>query len=195
MTVIKADCSEKSKNFSTDGTDQGGFKGKDISKRDKSKSQGGLKAKVKTSGRRNITDMPEFEPIRITGIIEKDVSEPRNDGTVGSTFYNVPFQLSQRPPTIWAEYFPLAWDHPAKPSPGHRPGICSVSGDRIWLRGTTLEEVEKTHKATLLLALEETNQKYSALEAIQEAEAEKKRLEREAHERHVSEAAKKIKFE
>jgi hypothetical protein len=138
--------------------------------------------------------MPGFEPIRITGIIEKDVTEPRNDGTEASAFYNVPFQLSQRPPTIWAEYFPLAWDHPVKRSPGHRPGICSVSGDRIWLKGTTLEEVEETHRATLLLALEETNQKYAALEAIQDAEAERKRLEREAHEQHVREAAKKITF-
>jgi single-stranded DNA-specific DHH superfamily exonuclease len=81
-----------------------------------------------------------------------------------------------------------------KRSPGHRPGICSVSGDRIWLKGTTLEEVEETHRATLLLALEETNQKYAALEAIQDAEAERKRLEREAHEQHVREAAKKITF-
>jgi hypothetical protein len=139
--------------------------------------------------------MPAFEPIRITGIIERDVSKPRNDGTPGSALYNVPFQLSQRPPAAWAEYFPHAWDHPSSWSSAHRPGICAVAGDRIWLNGTTLEEVAKTHKATLELALEETNRKYAEFEARQRAEADKKRTEQDAHEQHVREAAQKIKFD
>ena len=139
--------------------------------------------------------MSDFEPIRITGIIEKDVSKPRNDGTRGSALYNVPFQLSQLPPAAWAEYFPHAWDHPSRWSSAHRPGICQVVGDRIWLSGTTLEEVAKTHKATLQLALEETNRKYAEFEAKQGTEAERKRKEEEAHEQRVREAAKKIKFD
>jgi hypothetical protein len=139
--------------------------------------------------------MHDFEPIRITGIIDSDVSKPRNDGTRGSALYNVPFQLSQRPPAAWAEYFPQAWDYPSTWSLSHRREICRVVGDRIWLDGTTLEEVAETHKATLQLALDETNRKYAEFDTKQRAEAERKRREREAHELHVREAAKKIKFD
>jgi len=139
--------------------------------------------------------MPDFEPIRIIEIVVKDVSKPRNDGTPGSALYNVPFQLSLRPPAAWAEYFPHVWDHPSSYTSAHRPGICRVVGDRIWLNGTTLEEVEKPHRATLQFALDETNRKYAELEAKERAEAIRKRTEQEAHEQHVQEAAKKIKFD
>jgi hypothetical protein len=139
--------------------------------------------------------MPDFEPIRITGIVEKDVSKPRNDGTKGSALYNIPFQLSHRPPNEWAEYFPHAWDHPQTWGSTHRPGISEVRGDRIWLNGTTLEEVAKTHKATLQLALDETNRKYVAFESARRADEERRRKEAEVHEQHVREAAKNIKFD
>jgi hypothetical protein len=139
--------------------------------------------------------MPDFEPIRITGIIAEDVSKPLNDGTRGSALYNVPFQLSRRPPAEWAEIFPYAWDRPSSYTSAHRPGICSVDGDRIWLNGTTLDEVAKTHKATLQVALDETNQKYAQFEAKQRAEVERKSREQAAHEQHVHEAAKNIKFD
>jgi len=77
----------------------------------------------------------------------------------------------------------------------HRPGICQVVGDTIWLNGTTLEEIERTHKETLQLALDETNQKYAEFLAKREADNERLRKENEAHKQHVSEAAKKIRFE
>ena len=92
--------------------------------------------------------MSDFEPIRIVGIVEESVTKPRNDGTRGSALYSVPFKLSTRPPAEWAAYFPRAWDCPSSWTSAHRPGICEVRGDTIWLNGTTLEEVEKTHKAT-----------------------------------------------
>jgi hypothetical protein len=139
--------------------------------------------------------MPNFQPIRITGIIEKDVSKPRNDCTRGSALYNVPFKLSQQPPSAWADYFPHAWDHPSSWSSSHRPGICSVVGDTVWLNGTTLEEVAETHKATLQLALDETNQRYAAAEAKLLVDADRKRLDDQDHEQHVREAAKKITFD
>ena len=138
--------------------------------------------------------MSDFKPIQITGVIDKDVSKPRGDGTPGSALYNVPFQLSAQPSSAWAQYFPQAWDDPSSSSSRHRPGICTVNGDRIWLNGTTLEEVVQTHTATLQLALNETNRKYAELEAKQHAQAEQERSERAAHEQHVREVAKKIKF-
>jgi len=139
--------------------------------------------------------MAGFEPIRIVAIIEESVTTPRNDGTPGSALYNVPFRLSQRPPSEWAEYFPHAWDQPSSFTSGHRPGICCVTGDVIWLNGTTLQEVEETHRATLLLALDETNKKYSEYVARKSAEEARSRDQRDAHKRFVSEQAKRIKFD
>ena len=139
--------------------------------------------------------MPDFEPIKITGIIEEEVSRPRNDGTRGSSLYNVPFQLSRFPPSEWADLFPREWDHPPQFSTMHRPGICRVENNTIWLKGTTLEEVADVHRETLLLVLEETNKKYAAILSKRSAEQEKRRIQQAAHEAHVSEVAKKIKFD
>jgi len=47
--------------------------------------------------------MSDFKPIQITGVIDKDVSKPRGDGTPGSALYNVPFQLSAQPSSAWAQ--------------------------------------------------------------------------------------------
>jgi hypothetical protein len=93
--------------------------------------------------------MAEFEPIRIVGIIDSEISSRRNDGTAGSALYNIPFQLSQKPPVEWADYFPRAWDHPSSWTSSHRSGMIQVVGDRIWLNGTTIEEVEIAHKQPL----------------------------------------------
>lgn len=139
--------------------------------------------------------MNNFEPITITSIIEKDVSRPLNEGTPGSVLYRIPFQLSQPAPAEWAEFFSAAWDHPPSWTSSHRPGISSVMRDRVWLNGTTLEEVERTHKATLQLALGEANEKYANLLRNKRVAEERLNREAEAHERHVSEAAKRIKFD
>ena len=139
--------------------------------------------------------MPDFDPIRIIGIVEKSVSKPRNDGTPGSALYNVPFKLSSTPPAEWADYFPRAWDHPSSWTSSHRPGICRVTGDVIWLNGTTLEEVEKSHKSTLLLALDETNRKYAEFASQKAAEDERRRKQEEDHKRVVREGISKISFD
>lgn len=139
--------------------------------------------------------MSDFEPIRILRITEESVTKPRNDGTRGSALYSVPFQLSRRPPAEWAEHFPRAWDHPSSYTSLHRPGICEVTGDTIWLRGTTLEEVEKTHKATLLLALEETNARYAEYAAKRAAVEKRRQEEAQEHRQHVLQQAKRIKFD
>ena len=55
--------------------------------------------------------------------------------------------------------------------------------------------MEKTHKATLLLALEDTNKKYAEYDAHRLAESERERVEQQAHEEHVRDASKKIKFD
>ena len=139
--------------------------------------------------------MADFEPIRIVNIVVESVTTPRNDGTRGSALYNVPFQLSRRPPAEWAEYFPHAWDHPSSWTSLHRPGICRVYDDIVWLNGTTLEEVEKTHKATLSLALDETNRKYAEYAAKKAAAEAAHESQEQAHKHAVAEGAKRIKFD
>lgn len=136
-----------------------------------------------------------FEPLCITGVVLDDIGTPRNDGTRGSALYVVPFRLSRSPPTNWSQLFINAWNHPSQFTSMHRPGIASVHGDTIVLDGTTVEEVERYHRSTLRLAVNEANTKFSALESqrAQVAEAERQRVEE--HRRSVSEAAKKLRFD
>ena len=77
----------------------------------------------------------------------------------------------------------------------HRPGIASVRGDTIVLDGTTVEEVGRYHRPTLVLAVSEANTKFSALESQRMQAAETERLRVEEHRRNVSEAAKKLRFD
>ncbi len=103
----------------------------------------------------------DSEPIRITGIIADDVTPPRNDGTRGSGLYEIPFRFSRQPPRLWQELFVRAWDHPSLFTQMHRSGIASVEGDVVWLRGTTLDEVERYHRDTLVLAVNAANAEYA----------------------------------
>ena len=54
----------------------------------------------------------------------------------------------------------------------HRPGIARVSGDRIILDGTTIEEVERYHQETLLAVLDRVNQLIAEHEERKRREAE-----------------------
>ena len=145
--------------------------------------------------RHNSIHMAEFEPIRIVGIIDSEISSPRNDGTAGSALYNIPFQLSQKPPVEWADYFPRAWDHPSSWTSSHRSGMIQVVGDRIWLNGTTIDEVEVAHKATLQLVLDETNREYGEYLSEQNLKQERELEGPKSSEIQVREAARRIKFD
>jgi hypothetical protein len=123
------------------------------------------------------------------------LSSPRNDGTPGSALYNIPFQLSQKPPVEWADHFPRAWDHPSSWTSSHRCGMIQVVGDRIWLNGTTIEEVETAHKATLQLVLDETNREYGEYLSQQNRKQEGAQEEIKSSQIQVREAARRIKFD
>jgi TIR domain-containing protein len=136
-----------------------------------------------------------FDPIKIIGVIEDEIGHPRNDGTRGSALYEVPFKLSRTPPADWAELFIRNWNQPPQWTSMHRPGIAEVYRDRIVLNGTTMDEVQRYHRDTLKLALDETNKIYSehvARELQHERAATK---ERDEHERAARDAAKKIRFD
>ena len=135
------------------------------------------------------------EPIRITGIIADKVTTPRMDGTRGSALYAIPFRLSRRPPSGWGELFVYSWNRPSRFTSMHRPGIASVVGDVVWLRGTTLDEVERHHRDTLKLAVDQANQMHDAIRLEVEARARDEAERKRAHEESVRNRADRISFD
>lgn len=140
-----------------------------------------------------------FEPIRIIELIKGEVTRPRNDGSSGSALYAVPFRFSRQPPSDWSELFIHNWDHPSQFSSMHRSGIARITGDKLILDGTTMEEVEKTHQHTLKIIVDDTNRRYAEATAQQQADdvakRERDRVAAEEHKRDVEERAKRIKFD
>ncbi len=134
------------------------------------------------------------KPIRITGVLADEVSTPRMDGTPGSALYAVPFQLSRTPSHEWSDAFVATWNHPPRLSTMHCPGTARVSGDRIILDGTTIEDVHDVHRETLILCVDKAN------EIIEEHEAKKRRAQEvEAkrkgdHQKNVRDIANRIDF-
>lgn len=134
-------------------------------------------------------------PIKIVGVVEEEVTSPRNDSTRGSALYAVPFQLSRHPSSKWAERFVENWNHPPAFTTVHRPGIARVHDDRIILEGTTMDEVERYHAKTLKLALQKTNKEAAAEEERQRQLAEQKRKSKLEHRNSVGEILKRLKFD
>ena len=136
-----------------------------------------------------------FEDIKITRVIVEDITEPRNDGTRGSALYAIPFALSRRAPSEWAELFVANWDYPPQWTTAHRPGIARVHGATVTLAGTTIEEVEQVHRDTLQLVLDETNRRYREWHDKQQEVRAREQAEREQHRKRVDETSKRIKFD
>ncbi len=135
------------------------------------------------------------EDIKIKGIVVDEVTEPPMDGTRGSALYRIPFQLSRRPSAEWARLFVEVWNHPPRYTTMHRPGIASVEGDRIILDGTTVEEVEKYHRDTLILVVKTVNEAVAQYEAERRRQDELRRQQSEEHRRLVEDTSKKISFD
>lgn len=161
----------------------------------------------------------DFEDIEIGDMIEKDVKplpndgipgsdvsalrvalygppRSRNDGTPGSGLCRVPFALSRRPPSKWAEIFPDKWDRPTRfeyAPAKHCPGIASVQGDRVVLNGVTLDDVERYHFRTLKWAVAETNKEYRLWKHQQEQRRVQEQSREEEFKRHVREVSERTK--
>lgn len=137
----------------------------------------------------------EDEPVRILRVITEEVGFPKNDGTRGSALYSVPFELSKYPSELWKQLFVRNWDSPPRWTTLHRPGIASVSGKKIILNGTTIDEVERTHKETLLLAVSEANKKEMEDQQKIAMEEKRKNAEKEKHLQNVEDTARRITFD
>ena len=135
------------------------------------------------------------EEIKIKGILIDEVTQPLNNGTAGSGLYKIPFELNKRPDHDWKELFINAWDRPSSWTSMHRPGIASVYGNRIYLDGTTMEEVEKYHKDTLKLAVNTANSTLKEIYNRNRQKAEQERQREEEHKKAIADANKRIRFD
>jgi len=138
-----------------------------------------------------MTEVSE-EPIHVVGLDADGVTKPAMDNTAGSALYRVPLLLSRRPDPIWSQLLQQNWDHPPSYTLRHRPGIGRVIGQAFVLDGTTVEEVEDYHLATLQAAVDVTNSQYAehlAAERVRKAEDAAQTRE---HEEEVAKAAERI---
>ena len=135
------------------------------------------------------------EPIRILGVVVDEVTEPTMDGTHGCALYRVPFRLSRVPSREWAQLFLQAWEFPARFTTMHRPGIAKVNGDRLILNGTTIEEVQQYHKATLELCVGTANEKEAEWRARVAQEQAQETERREAHRKTIRDISSQMRFD
>jgi len=141
------------------------------------------------------TSNSEFEDIKITRVIIEDITEPRNDGRPGSALYSIPFALSRRPPEGWGELFIESWNHPPRYTSMHRPRIASVHGTTVELNGTTIDEVERYHRDTLQLAVQEANRRYRKWLHGENRRRQQEEARREDLRRRIEEGTSRIKFD
>jgi hypothetical protein len=135
------------------------------------------------------------EPVRILGVVVDEVTEPTLDGTPGSALYTVPFQLSRQPSRVWEQVFVNTWNSPPRYTSMHRPGIASVSGSKIVLAGTTIEEVKAHHRDTLVLSVEKANEEEATIYEKARLDEERKRQRAEEHRKSVRDGANDIAFD
>lgn len=135
-----------------------------------------------------------MEPLDILGVDVEGVTSPANDGGRGSALYAVPIRLNRSPSPREADLLVQNFDHPSQWTTMHRPGIARVSGDRLILDGTTIDEVKRYHAATVRLAVSSTNTQEDELRRKHEAAAAAARAEEEELREHVADVAGDIDF-
>jgi hypothetical protein len=135
------------------------------------------------------------QPITILGVIADEVTEPRRGHTPGSALYHIPFRLSRTPTSLWAELFLQAWDTPPQFTTMHRPGIASVTGDKIILDGTTIEEVERYHRDTLVICVKTANEEDKLVRERRQRDEELRNISADEHRAKVAEISRRLKFD
>jgi hypothetical protein len=139
--------------------------------------------------------LEQDEQIRIKGIVVDEVTQPISDGSRGSALYKIPFELNRKPNHEWVELFIQSFNRPPQFTQMHRPGIASVYGNKIYLDGTTIEEVERYHKRTLKLAVDVANRSYTEITTRRKQQEEQERLRKAQHEKNIDDVSKRINFD
>ena len=154
-----------------------------------------LRRSLETSSKPQTKESSPSDPLRILGVIVDEVTEPTMDGTRGSALYAVPFRLNRQPSSLWSEIFLHTWDLPPSFTSMHRPGIASVVGSKIILDGTTIDEVKRYHKETLVLCVEKANEEEARVLERERQEEEQRRQNAEQHRATVESIADEINFD
>lgn len=141
---------------------------------------------------KNIKD--KDQEIKIMGIITNKVTVPKLDGTMGSALYKIPFKLSRIPSNLWKDLFIEAWNMPPRFTTMHRAGIARVVGDEIILDGTTIDEVKKYHRDTLLLCVEQANKKEKEIIDNKNKIEREKQLQAQEHYQKLNDTLKEIEW-
>ena len=105
------------------------------------------------------------------------------------------FRLSRQPSSLWSDIFVHTWNRPPSFTSMHRPGIASVISSKIILDGTTIEEVQRYHKKTLILCVKEANEKEARILAHQRQKEEQQRQRTERHKKVVKGIADDLDFD
>ena len=154
-----------------------------------------LRRSLETSSKPQTKESSPSDPLRILGVIVDEVTEPTMDGTRGSALYAVPFRLNRQPSSLWSEIFLHTWDLPPSFTSMHRPGIASVVGSKIILDDTTIDEVKRYHKETLVLCVEKANEEEARVLERERQEEEQRRQNAEQHRATVESIADEINFD
>ncbi len=133
--------------------------------------------------------------ITILGVVADEVTEPQRGLHQGSALYRVPFRLSSTPANLWTELFLQAWNNPPQFTTMHRPGIATVTGDKIILDGTTIEEVERYHRDTLMLCVKIANEQDAQVRERRQRDEDQRATSTNAHRTKIAAISRRIKFE
>jgi len=135
------------------------------------------------------------DPIKILGVIVDEVKEPLLDGTRGSALYKIPFRLSRKPSNIWTKSFLQTWERPPQITSMHRPDIASILSDKIVLDGTTVEEVKKYHRDTLILCVNVANEEEKKIVEQQRRQDELARQRNKEHREKITKLSEDLEFD
>ncbi len=135
------------------------------------------------------------EPIKIIGVIVDEVTVPKLNNTPGSALYAVPLRLSRAPSQLWSNIFVQTWNCPPSLTTKHRPGIASVQGARIILNGTTIDEIRKYHRTTLISCINAANRREREIHEIQRQENESLSRKIASHRKEVEDVAADLSFD
>lgn len=153
-----------------------------------------LRRSLDTRSKPQAEESSPNEPLRIVGVIVDEVTEPTMDGTPGSVLYAVPFRLSRHPSPLWSQIFVRTWNRPPRFTTMHRPGIARIVGSKIILDGTTIDEVKRYHKETLVLCVEKANEEEARVLEHRRQEEERRRQNTEQHRSTVESIASELNF-
>lgn len=130
--------------------------------------------------------------VSLVGIDIDNMRVPASNAGTGDTLYSVPITLSDAPEPRWIDLFVANWDNPPGSTTMHRPGIASVAGRAVYLRGVTIEEVEQYHLRTLKLVIDKTNSERAAQIAAEQQQHDEREAARATRQQNAEEIAEHI---